>query len=67
MIRDNKIHQIDGVISSSPGQMRSMDQSLFELYKNGRITKETAIKLRNESGNAPQKTWMIFSFGCFLT
>ena len=43
MIRDNKIHQIDGVISSSPGQMRSMDQSLFELYKNGRITKETAI------------------------
>lgn len=43
MIRDNKIHQIDGVISSSPGQMRSMDQSLFELYKSGRITKETAI------------------------
>ena len=43
MIRYNKIHQIDGVISSSPGQMRSMDQSLFELYKNGRITKETAI------------------------
>lgn len=43
MIRDNKIHQIDGVISSSPGQMRSMDQSLFELYKNGRITKETTI------------------------
>lgn len=43
MIRDNKIHQIDGVISSSPGQMRSMDQSLFELYKGNRITKETAI------------------------
>ena len=43
MIRDNKIHQIDGVISSSPGQMRSMDQSLFELYKSGHITKETAI------------------------
>ena len=43
MIRDNKIHQIDGVISSSPGQMRSMDQSLFELYKAGRITKDTAI------------------------
>ena len=43
MIRDNKIHQIDGVISSSPGQMRSMDQSLFELYKAGRITKDTAL------------------------
>ena len=33
MIRDNKIHQIDGVISSSPGQMRSMDQSLLNCTK----------------------------------
>ena len=45
MIRENKLHQIDGVISSSTqGQMRSMDQSLIELYKKGRITKDTAIK-----------------------
>lgn len=45
MIRDNKIHQIDGVISSSSQkQMHSMDQSLLDLYKKGRITRETAIK-----------------------
>ena len=45
MIRDNKVHQIDGVISSSAHEgMRAMDQSLLELYKQGRITKETALK-----------------------
>ncbi|MDC7289006.1 PilT/PilU family type 4a pilus ATPase [Blautia schinkii] len=45
MIRDNKVHQIDGVIySSSQEQMRSMDQSLLELYKGGAITKDTALK-----------------------
>lgn len=43
MIRDNKLHQIDGVIASNPGEMYSMDQSLFNLYKAGRITKETAL------------------------
>ena len=45
MIRDNKIHQIDGVIASSAHEhMRSMDQSLFELYRQRKITKETALK-----------------------
>lgn len=45
MIRDNKVHQIDGVISSSAHEgMRAMDQSLLELYKQGRITRETALK-----------------------
>lgn len=45
MIRDNKVHQIEGVIStSSQEQMRSMDQSLLELYKKGRITRDTALK-----------------------
>lgn len=45
MIRDNKVHQIDGVISSSSQQqMRSMDQSLVDLCKEGVITKETALK-----------------------
>lgn len=44
MIRDNKVHQIEGVIStSSQEQMRSMDQSLLELYKKSRITKDTAM------------------------
>ncbi|MGI6069643.1 MAG: type IV pilus twitching motility protein PilT [Blautia sp.] len=45
MIRENKVHQIDGVISSSSQQqMRSMDQSLLELYQKEIITKETALK-----------------------
>ena len=45
MIRDNKLHQIEGVIASaSQDQMRSMDHSLIELYKQGRIHKDTAIK-----------------------
>ena len=45
MIRDNKVHQIEGVIStSSQEQMRSMDQSLLELFRQNRITKETALK-----------------------
>ena len=45
MIRDNKVHQIDGVISSSAHEgMRAMDQSLLELYKQGRITRDAALK-----------------------
>ena len=45
MIRDNKVHQIDGVIASSTQEhMISMDQSLLDLYKKKKITKETALK-----------------------
>ena len=45
MIRDNKIHQIEGVISTSTqDQMRSMDQSLLELYRKECITRDTALK-----------------------
>lgn len=44
MIRDNKIHQIDGLIySSAKNDMISMDNSLLTLYKQGRISKETAL------------------------
>jgi len=44
MIRDNKIPQIDGVLySSSKKDMISMDASLYNLYKNSSITKETAL------------------------
>lgn len=44
MIRENKVHQIDGMIySSSQYQMRSMDQSLLELFRQRKITKETAL------------------------
>ncbi len=44
MIRDSKIPQIDGLLAgaSSPG-MISMDQSIFKLYQEGRITRDTAL------------------------
>lgn len=45
MIRDNKVHQIDGIIYSSMKEdMISMDGSLLNLYKQGHITRETALK-----------------------
>lgn len=45
MIREGKIHQIDGMIYSSAKQdMISMDNSLLNLYKAGRITRETALE-----------------------
>ena len=44
MIRDNKVHQIDGLIGSSGQEkMFSMDFYITKLYKEGRITRETAI------------------------
>lgn len=44
MIRENKVHQIEGLIySSAKPDMISMDNSLLELFKAGRITKETAL------------------------
>lgn len=45
LIRENKIHQIDGMISSSSShQMISMDTSIISLYKQGLITKEVALE-----------------------
>ena len=45
MIRDNKVPQIDGILYSSRKEdMISMDGSLLNLYKQGRITKDTALK-----------------------
>lgn len=44
MIRESKIHQIDGTIySSSQENMLSMDVSIFQLYKKGSISAKTAI------------------------
>jgi twitching motility protein PilT len=45
MIRDCKTHQIAAVIASGSAEgMVSMDQSILELYRRGKITQETAIK-----------------------
>lgn len=44
MIRDNKVHQIDGIIySSAKEDMVSMDSSLLKLYKSGTISRQTAL------------------------
>ena len=44
LIRENKVHQIDGIIASSAqSHMISMDNSLFNLYQQGKITQETAL------------------------
>lgn len=44
MIRDEKIHQIDGVIATSAKEgMQTLDSSLLALYRAGRISEQTAI------------------------
>ena len=44
MIRDCKNHQIAAAIASGSGEgMISMDQSILNLYQDGRITRETAL------------------------
>lgn len=44
MIRENKVHQIDGIIyTSAKADMISMDNSLLALYRSGTITQETAL------------------------
>ncbi len=43
MIRDGKVHQIDGIIYSSPDEsMVSMDESILKLLEKGVISEETA-------------------------
>ena len=44
MIRENKVHQIDGIIYSSQNtQLMSIDSCLLRYYKEGKITRETAM------------------------
>ena len=44
MIRESKVHQIDGMIYSSAAEdMIAMDTSLLNLFKEGRITEKTAL------------------------
>ena len=45
MIRDNKNHQIDNVIASGAKEgMCSMDRAIAALYREGKITRETALE-----------------------
>ena len=44
MIRDNKSHQINNAIAAGTKEgMVTMDQAILELYRNGSISKETAL------------------------
>lgn len=44
LIRERKVHQIDGIIYTSASEnMISMDMSIYNLFKEGLITKHTAI------------------------
>ena len=45
LIRDNKSHQLNAVIASGGREgMISMDQAILELYRSGKITRETALQ-----------------------
>ena len=45
LIRDNKSHQIDNAIASGGKEgMITMDQSILALYREGQITRETALQ-----------------------
>ena len=51
MIRDNKTYQIDNAIASGAKDgMISMDQAVVELYRAGKITKETALHYCDRPG-----------------
>ena len=44
MIREDKLHQLDSILQSGAAEgMCTMDSSLLRLYREGRITKETAL------------------------
>ena len=48
MIRDDKIHQIEAAMGTRASEgMYTMDTSLFKLYKEGKITKETVFQYCN--------------------
>ena len=45
LIREEKTHQLDSAIASGGAEgMRTMDQSLFDLVKSGRVAKEMALQ-----------------------
>ncbi len=45
MLRENKGYQLESLISTSAALgMTTMDQSILSLYRDGRITKETALR-----------------------
>lgn len=48
MIREGKLHQLESAMQAAKADgMMTMDNSLFELYQQGRITKETLLNTCN--------------------
>ena len=48
MIRENKLHQLESAMQAAGAEgMMTMDNSLFDLYKRGVITKETLLNTCN--------------------
>lgn len=48
LVRESKMHQLDMVISTSANEgMQLMDNSIFNLYQQGKIDEETAIQHAN--------------------
>lgn len=48
MIREGKMHQLDSAMQANAAEgMTTMDNSLFELYRKGMISKETALSACN--------------------
>lgn len=51
LIREEKTHQIDSAIAAGGAEgMRTMDQSLFQLVKSGRVAKEMALQYSIHQG-----------------
>lgn len=44
LIREEKTHQLESILATGTGGMRTMDQSLFNLVKSGRVKAETALQ-----------------------
>lgn len=56
MIRESKIHQLDSIIATSSAEgMISMDESIFSLYKEGRITEHNALKFSTNADMLKKK------------
>ena len=48
LIREGKTHQIDATIRSGASEgMIAMDESIYDLFRKGRITKDTAVRYCN--------------------
>lgn len=60
MIRESKVHQIDGMIySSAADDMIAMDTSLLNLYKEGKITEKTALTYATNAELLAKKIGML--------